>query len=117
LREAISIAAPIEDLVLIWNARDGDQRVNRLMWISSLRLAGVGARMRVGEKLIPHAATRVATSLSFAVPRSRTGDISFFRLASWHLCGCITTESVPSRGMARSVPSGKGKPFHQLFIN
>jgi predicted nuclease of predicted toxin-antitoxin system len=33
LREAIPIAAAIEELVLIWNASEADEWVNRLVWI------------------------------------------------------------------------------------
>ena len=33
LREAIPIAAAIEELVLIWSASEGDEWLNRLVWI------------------------------------------------------------------------------------
>jgi hypothetical protein len=33
LREGISIAAAIEELVLIWSANEGDEWTNRLLWI------------------------------------------------------------------------------------
>ena len=33
LREAIPISAAIEELVLIWNASEADEWVNRLVWI------------------------------------------------------------------------------------
>ena len=33
LREGISIAAAIDEIVLIWNASDRGERTNRLVWI------------------------------------------------------------------------------------
>ena len=33
LREGISIAAAIEELVLIWSASEAEEWINRLLWI------------------------------------------------------------------------------------
>lgn len=33
LREAISIASAIDELILIWNASDAEEWINRLVWI------------------------------------------------------------------------------------
>jgi len=33
LREGISIAAAIEELVLIWSATEAEEWINRLLWI------------------------------------------------------------------------------------
>ena len=35
LRQGVSIAAAIEDLVLIWSASEADEWTNRLLWIYS----------------------------------------------------------------------------------